>query len=113
MGYCRPCNHTEGVEWRKRNPEQVKQNNVKQRQLFAQRISDFKAGKPCQDCGGFFPEECMDFDHLRDKKFQISWAVCLKWSVVLEEIAKCDLVCANCHRIRTKKRICPKNPLNQ
>ena len=47
----------------------------------------------------------MDFDH-RDpstKCFGLSHAIFQAWSNVLAEIDKCDVVCANCHRIRTHK----------
>jgi hypothetical protein len=49
----------------------------------------------------------MDFDHVRgDKAFKVSEAVQLPPGIGLEnvraEIAKCDVLCANCHRIRTK-----------
>jgi len=61
---------------------------------------------PCQDCGGKFPVECMDFDHVRGKKkrnvAQMKYAAL---TTLLDEIAKCDVVCANCHRIRTMARI--------
>ena len=60
---------------------------------------------PCADCGGHFPPECMDFDHVRgDKAFNLSRGWGLSVSAILEEIAKCDVVCANCHRTRTKVR---------
>lgn len=60
---------------------------------------------PCADCGGMFPPYVMDFDH-RDpaaKSFSVAAdKVLLKNRLELEaEIAKCDIVCANCHRIRT------------
>lgn len=58
------------------------------------------------DCGGTFPPECMDFDY-RDgttKKYKVSMMVSLLPEVIDVEVAKCDLVCANCHRIRTKAR---------
>lgn len=61
--------------------------------------------KPCADCGGTFPPECMDFDHVRGRKL-----LCIgqSWNLSAErlerEIAKCEVVCANCHRIRTGKR---------
>ena len=50
----------------------------------------------------------MDFDH-RDpsaKTMQVSDLVgkSKSWSRIAEEIAKCDLVCANCHRIRSFER---------
>jgi hypothetical protein len=61
--------------------------------------------KPCMDCGGIFPAECMDFDHVRGiKLLNVSQMILCKEEIVREEIAKCDLVCANCHRIRTVKR---------
>jgi hypothetical protein len=48
----------------------------------------------------------MDFDH-RDRALKIkkiSWLyLYADWSVVLAEVAKCDLVCACCHRLRTYK----------
>lgn len=63
---------------------------------------------PCLDCGGAFPPVCMDFDHRpgEGKTAQISQLVRTGVSLerVLEEISKCDLVCANCHRIRTYGR---------
>lgn len=59
--------------------------------------------RPCQDCGQTYPYYVMDFDHQRDKKFLVGRMV---WSTtsmekVREEIEKCDIVCANCHRERT------------
>jgi glycine/D-amino acid oxidase-like deaminating enzyme len=61
---------------------------------------------PCRDCGGMFHPDAMDFDH-RDadlKAFNISRSHEYSQSRVMEEIAKCDLVCANCHRVRTARR---------
>lgn len=47
----------------------------------------------------------MDFDHVRGtKKFNISDAGAKNALEVIAEIDKCDLVCANCHRIRTEER---------
>jgi len=60
---------------------------------------------PCADCGGDFPPYVMDFDH-RDphmKLFSLTVARALlkNRDVLFAEIAKCDIVCANCHRTRT------------
>jgi len=62
--------------------------------------------RPCMDCGGVFPPECMDFDHVRGEKlFRISRGVLKRTEEEMQtEIAKCELVCSNCHRIRTRKR---------
>ena len=59
---------------------------------------------PCADCGGRFPAVCMDFDHVRGTKL---FEVCKPKTVgpgLDEEIKKCDVVCSNCHRIRTHRR---------
>jgi hypothetical protein len=60
---------------------------------------------PCADCGGTFAPWMMDFDHRdpRAKSFSIAAGKALLKSraVLLAEIAKCDVVCANCHAIRT------------
>jgi len=61
----------------------------------------FKGSEPCADCGGVFPPECMDFDHVRGTKlFSIGWRMAGSHLTLQREIEKCDLVCANCHRIR-------------
>ena len=61
---------------------------------------------PCTDCHRQFPPECMDFDH-RDgevKTATISQLIGHGLDRILAEIAKCDLICANCHRRRTYRR---------
>ena len=62
--------------------------------------------EPCADCGMSYPYYVMQFDHLDDKKFTISKYVRNGRSIedVLAEIAKCDVVCANCHAERTYRR---------
>ena len=60
---------------------------------------------PCADCRRTFPPYVMDFDH-RDpasKLFAIMAGKTLlkNREVLLAEVAKCDVVCANCHAIRT------------
>lgn len=89
--------------------EEAKAAVYKCRLRTAKRIDDYKASHPCSDCGLSFPPECMDFDH-RDgvsKTTEVSRmrVATAPWSRIQEEMAKCDLVCACCHRIRTKKRM--------
>ena len=68
---------------------------------------DLKSG-PCCDCGGVFEVCCMDFDHRvgTDKTYNIGSMFAHHYSVdiITAELSKCDLVCANCHRIRTRDR---------
>ena len=61
---------------------------------------------PCADCGRQFQPHQMDFDH-RDpatKSFNVMTgrAMLMATSRLMAEVAKCDVVCANCHRARTQ-----------
>jgi hypothetical protein len=79
---------------------------VKARQVWLlEEVRRLKA-VPCADCGGEFPAVCMDFDHLDDKVDGVSKLVHRGFSLerILEEIRKCEVVCSNCHRIRTEQR---------
>jgi hypothetical protein len=69
-------------------------------------IAAAKKGKPCADCGGTFPPCVMDFDHVPERGPKLFNLGNADYGVkaVSEEMAKCDIVCANCHRIRTWNR---------
>lgn len=65
--------------------------------------------RPCADCNVKYAPWVMQFDHVPDrgsKTFTLSKAVRQKYSAkkIAEEIAKCDVVCANCHAERTYQR---------
>lgn len=67
---------------------------------------------PCTDCGDTFIPFVMEYDHVPGrgaKAFEIGDAVrdTRPWNRILEEIEKCDLVCSNCHGIRTWNRYHP------
>ena len=62
---------------------------------------------PCVDCGNKFDACCMDFDHVRGEKvYNIGSMFAHHYSkdLIEAELAKCELVCSNCHRIRTRDR---------
>jgi len=57
------------------------------------------------DCAEIYPSCVMDFDHVRGvKRFSVGQMTNCPASTIETEIAKCDVVCANCHRIRTYTR---------
>jgi hypothetical protein len=67
-------------------------------------LIDYFRANPCVDCGEEDPM-VLEFDHLRDKAFTISEGLRDRsWQTILDEIAKCEVVCANCHRRRTALR---------
>lgn len=70
-------------------------------------IYEYKINKPCVDCKQVFPPVCMDFDHIPEKgnkTFNLSQGRWKTIEVIKEELDKCELVCANCHRLRTLNR---------
>jgi hypothetical protein len=70
------------------------------------KLSELKDA-PCADCGQRFPSFVMDFDHRdgNDKLGTIAHMINKwPWARILTEVAKCDVVCSNCHRIRTAVR---------
>lgn len=70
-------------------------------------IQEYKSGKACADCHEVYPYWMLDFDHRSNKQFNVSWFrnTTTKLETVMTEIAKCDIVCANCHRNRTFHRL--------
>lgn len=80
----------------------------KSRAITRQWMIAFKSNKPCLDCKQIFPWYIMQFDH-RDPTTKIAPVSQLARTTItqeylLKEIKKCDLVCANCHAIRTYQR---------
>lgn len=93
--------------WRRENPEKANRQHEKVEDL-RRKFDLLKLERPCYDCGGTFPATAMDWDHRPgvEKSFSISRGIALLKPIpeIMDEIAKCDLVCACCHRIRTKSR---------
>lgn len=105
-------------EYRNRynNSEKGKLQNLKRarkkrnnrRETIVKYIQKLKTDTPCMDCKQYFHYSQLDFDHiaeLGDKKDRISNMV-YRVSIerVMEELKKCQIVCSNCHRIRSFKR---------
>jgi hypothetical protein len=69
-------------------------------------ITDLLKNRPCADCNGWFEPCQMDWDHVKGQKlFAIARvSACVNKKELLEEIKKCELVCSNCHRLRTIRR---------
>ncbi len=68
-----------------------------------------QAGGQCLDCGfdDLTKLVVFDFDHRdgRDRDILNRTMVSLTKARRAEELLKCDLVCANCHRVRTRDRL--------
>jgi len=104
---CRSCHATYRRQHYVRNRDvyirrevgRIKRNREQNRSL----IREYLRAHPCVDCGET-DIVTLQFDH-RDrltKRTEVALLVVRKsWSIVLAEIAKCDVRCANCHRRRT------------
>jgi hypothetical protein len=83
------------------------ENNKRNYRKLRALIDEHKTG-PCLDCGKTYPPYVMDFDH-RDPSTKVTKVSSMVYKgserLLLAEIAKCDLVCANCHRIRTWEKM--------
>lgn len=105
--YCKPCQRAYRNEHYRRNSQAYKDRAVAARKSLRQVVRQAK-GVPCMDCGISYPYYVMDLDHRpgEEKLFDPSRAPNVgSLRVLLAEIAKCDPVCANCHRIRTQSRL--------
>jgi hypothetical protein len=88
----------------------------KKREALRKWVYEYKNITPCKDCGIQYPYYVTDFDHLGGEsgiKLNTVSRLINSGSTkqVKEEIAKCELVCSNCHRIRTFNRIKDKNKI--
>lgn len=70
-------------------------------------LRELKSKTPCTDCGRKYHYAVMDFDHLDPKQKTNIVRYFRNFSIerMKQEIAKCELVCANCHRVRTYTRL--------
>jgi hypothetical protein len=77
-----------------------------QKRYLARRefINGYKLDVGCQACGYNEHPVALEFDHIdpSTKKFSIgSQLMSMSWKAIHDEIAKCQVLCANCHQIRT------------
>lgn len=69
-------------------------------------IQTYKQDRGCADCKEMYPYWILEFDHLGEKLFNISEQLRnVSFELIKAEIAKCEVVCANCHKQRTWERM--------
>lgn len=103
--YCRDCGKELTRSHYKRKKRDYLDRNLRAYAERRRMVVEAKL-RPCADCGIQYPYYVMDFDH-RDgalKEFALNSVHRITKRSILREIAKCDVVCANCHRERTHQR---------
>lgn len=108
-GHCRACKAAYQRQWYVRNAERHKAVTAANRAAVRRTNKELvRAGKnrPCADCGERYPPYVMDFDHVRGTKHGniAHMKTYVPTATLAAEIEKCDVVCANCHRIRSHRR---------
>jgi len=89
--------------WYQRHREKILEKRKKRHQEIIEWFRRYKSTLYCMDCGENHPA-CLHFHHRKDedKKFTIASVVSRANSLrqIINEIKKCDVLCANCHAIR-------------
>lgn len=107
--YCIPCNREYQREHYQANKAayvaKARRTTKKCADRNASRLLEYFQEHPCVDCGTEDPR-VLEFDHIRDKKRNISQMLSnvASWNSILEEIEKCEVRCRNCHAIVTYER---------
>ena len=85
-------------EYYRKNKEKYLQSQQDRRTANKKLVAEIKSKAKCEICGESHPG-CLDFHHEEDKEIAIADAVHY-WGKdrILQEIAKCKILCSNCHR---------------
>lgn len=105
QSYCRNCKREYDAAWYRANRAKRQAKVRIDRHAQAAWMDSLKEGKPCADCGVIYPPYVMEWHHLPGAEKTLVLADVRRAAHgkkrILAEIAKCELVCANCHRERT------------
>jgi len=111
VSYCKDCNRVYQRNHYGRNKSDYRIKRKEWRAKFRREIRDkiiayFKS-HPCVDCGEK-DYSVLEFDHVGgNKKSNIASLICndASWDTIKEEIKKCKVRCANCHKRRTARQL--------
>ena len=102
---CKICKVSENKKNYFKDPSKHRESKIKRVKVLRNYVFDFLKNKECVDCGNNNPV-VLEFDHINDNKIdnisKMIWKA-VKIDTLIKEIKKCEIRCANCHRIRTSK----------
>lgn len=104
---CRACQSTRSKKHYADNQRVYYERNLRRKLQLREEVQALKESAPCIDCQKYWPYYVMHYDHITDNKVDgVSRLIGTNRSreSVMAEIAKCELVCGNCHAVRTHTR---------
>ena len=114
QSYCKDCTKSNSKAHYDANKKRYAERNRKGLQAVGEFLRETKESTPCTDCGGNYPYYVMHFDHLPQytkssgiSRMRSGASSASDIAKIKDEIAKCEVVCANCHAERTQKRLMP------
>jgi hypothetical protein len=106
--YCKPCVRANSKAHYAANKTRylakARRRDRRERTYRTYLLVEYFKSHPCVDCGETDPL-VLEFDHRGGKEFSIGHDIAWRpWAEVVNEIEKCDVRCANCHRRKTAER---------
>jgi hypothetical protein len=106
QSYCRECANEVSANFHKAHPKYSIRSKRSAQRRARQWVDAYLAVHPCVDCGEADPI-VLEFDHVRGEKManvcDLARSKPHNLARLMEEIAKCDVRCANCHRRKTAR----------
>lgn len=107
---CRQCSNERSKSYYRENTSHhrdvITKRKKENRSINQNKLLDILKSSSCKDCGNS-DVRVLEFDHISDDKYRNVADLLGQgygWEVIQKEINKCEIVCANCHRIRTIER---------
>jgi hypothetical protein len=107
QAWCKPCRAAYAAAHYQTNKARRYAHNRRRQLEFRKWYIGLKSGRPCADCGEVFHPAAMQWDHLPGSEKAGSLGDLVRHGnrrLILQEIEKCELVCANCHAVRSAMR---------
>jgi hypothetical protein len=92
--------------YKQANRARIATKAAERRKIKRQYVALIKSN-PCTDCKQTYPWYVMDLDHVTGEKHKDVSSLIdnnVSLEIIMLEVAKCEVVCSNCHRERTWKR---------
>lgn len=96
--HCKTCQRDSNATYYTENKDKFIEHGRRNRRMLTDEVNAYKTSCGCKYC----PEDrfwCLDFHHPNpDKEFTVSQVISrVSKAKIFEEIAKCEVVCRNCH----------------